>query len=95
MTSLGLLLGNTPNFIYGKFSNLSKNFLFPSSLRCKVTTIFHSLQIFLIILSKFEVNNLYKYFYGIINFVQLSNLIYKKLYLYIYIIFNKILLNIL
>ena len=33
MTLLGLLLSNTLNFTYRKFSNLSKNFLFPSSLR--------------------------------------------------------------
>ena len=37
MTPLGLLLSNALNFTYGKFSNLfsnlSKNFLFPSSLR--------------------------------------------------------------
>ena len=41
MTPLGLLLSNTLNFTYGKFSNLSKNFLFPSALRHKVTTIFY------------------------------------------------------
>lgn len=33
MTLLGLLLSNTLNFTYRKFSNLSKNFSTPSTLR--------------------------------------------------------------
>lgn len=95
MTPLGLLLSNVLNFTYEYFQTCQRTFQPPQPFKCKVTTAFYFLQIFQSILSKFEVNNPYKYFYDIINFVRLSNLIHKKLYLYIYIIFNKILLNIL
>lgn len=45
MTLLGLLLSNTLNFTYVKFSDLSKNFLSPQPYECKVITIFYFLQI--------------------------------------------------
>lgn len=88
-----LLLDNTPNFTYMSiiysyvlyiFQSYQRTFFFPSALRHKVTTIFTIFQNFQLILSKFIVNRLYRYFYGIIFFIQLSNLIYKSLYLYIY-----------
>lgn len=49
MTSLGLLLSNTLNFTYGYkplFKLVKELSSLPLSLRCKVTTIFYSLQIF-------------------------------------------------
>ena len=82
MTFLGLLLSNTLNFTYGKFSNLSKNFpLFLNPTGTKLLLFFTIFQNFQSILSKFEVNNPYRYFYDIINFVRLTNLIYKKIIL--------------
>ena len=89
-----LLLGNTPNFTYGYniplyityFFNIVKELSFsPLPYGTKLQLFFTIFQNFQSILSKFEVNRLYRYFYGIINFIQLSNLIYKSLYLYIYI----------
>ena len=48
MTPLGLLLSNTLNFTYRKFSNLSKNFLSPSTLRLQSYNDFLFLTNFLI-----------------------------------------------
>nr|DAH89769.1 MAG TPA: hypothetical protein [Caudoviricetes sp.] len=82
-----------PNFTYGYniplilpyFHYCQRTFFSPLPYGTKLQLFFTIFQNFQSILSKFEVNRLYKYFYGIINFVQLSNLIYKSLYLYIYI----------
>ena len=90
-----LLLGNTPNFTYGYniplyityFFNIVKELSFsPQPFDDKITATFFNFQLFYKLLSKFIVNRLYRYFYGIIFFIQLSNLIYKNLYIYIYII---------
>ena len=51
MTPLGLLLGNTPNFMYGisnLFSNLSKNFSTPSTFQLQSYNDFLFLTNFLI-----------------------------------------------
>ena len=48
-----------------KIFNLVKELSTPQPYDCKGTTTFYFLQIFYKLLSKFIVNTLYRYFYGI------------------------------